>query len=165
MATGLTDAAGKVFGKEEIDRILSLPITQMRIELKHAYQDKAFTQEQFEDFVDRLAKVDNLGGQVALAKQAAEKREVGDPIDIELNSPAKQLLWAAVMTRMMRSDEKAKVSNSTLWKQMQDTVGFNNEAIGVSKVIARSLQNADTTFDWGAPGTWFYTTRKRTISI
>lgn len=156
MATGLTDAAGKVFGKEEIDRILSLPITQMRIELKHAYQDKAFTQEQFEDFVDRLAKVDNLGGQVAVAKQAAAKREVGDPIDIELNSPAKQLLWAAVMTRMMRSDEKAKVSASPLWKQMQDTVGFNNEAIGVSKVIARSLQNADTTFDWGAPGTWFY---------
>ncbi len=156
MATGLTDAAGKVFGKEEIDRILSLPITQMRIELKHAYQDKAFTQEQFESFVDRLAKVDNLGGQVAIAKQAADKREVGDAIDIELNTPAKQLLWAAVMTRMMRSDEKAKVSGSKLWSQMQDTVGFNNEAIGVSKVIARSLQNADTTFDWGAPGTWFY---------
>ncbi len=156
MANGLSDAAAKVFGKEEIDRILSLPMTQMRIELKHAYQDKAFTQEQFEDFVDRLAKVDNLGTQVTIAKQAADKREVGDAIDIELNSPAKQLLWAAVMTRMMRSDEKAKVSNSNLWKQMQDTVGFNNEAIGVSKVIARSLQNADTTFDWGAPGTWFY---------
>ncbi|MDI1226467.1 MAG: hypothetical protein PSY14_02130 [bacterium] len=156
MATGLTDAAAKVFGKEEIDRILSLPITQMRIELKHAYQDKEFTQEQFESFVDRLAKVDNLNGQAALAKQAAEKREVGDAIDIELNSPAKQLLWAAVMTRMMRADEKAKVSSSKLWTQMQDTVGFNNEAIGVSKVIARSLQNSDTTFDWGAPGTWFY---------
>lgn len=156
MATGLTDAAAKVFGKEEIDRILSLPITQMRIELKHAYQDKEFTQEQFESFVDRLAKVDKLGDQVALAKQAAEKREVGDAIDIELNSPAKQLLWAAVFTRMMRADEKAKVSSSKLWSQMQDTVGFNNEAIGVSKVIARSLQNADTTFDWGAPGTWFY---------
>ena len=156
MANGLSDAAGKVFGKEEIDRILSLPITQMRIELKHAYQDKKFSAEQFDDFVDRLAKVDNLGGQVAIAKQAAEKREVGDAIDIELNSPAKQLLWAAVFTRMMRADEKAKVSASPLWKQMQDTVGFNNEAIGVSKVIARSLQNADTTFDWGAPGTWFY---------
>jgi hypothetical protein len=156
MFESLKKSAGKVFGGgEEIDRILDLPMTKLRLELKQAFQDKKFTQEQYEDFVDRLSKVDDISSQAGLAKQAAVDRKVESEIDIELNSPAKQLLWAATFARMM-DEGKAPLAQSTLWKQMQGTIGMHNEAIAVSKVIAASMQNDDTTFDWGQPGSWFY---------
>ncbi|MBI1215457.1 MAG: hypothetical protein GC185_06540 [Alphaproteobacteria bacterium] len=156
MFDGLKKSAGKVFGGgEEIDRILSLPITKLRIELKQAFQDKKFTQEQFDDFTARLSQVDDITAQLELAKKAVSDRKVESEIDIELNSPAKQLLWAAALTRMMDGG-KSPVAQSGLWKQLKSTIGVHNEAIAVSKVIASSMQNDDTTFDWGQPGSWFY---------
>lgn len=155
MANGLQQLANRIFGGDEVDRILALPVTQLRIELKHAFQDKEFTEAQFNGFVERLAQVDDIAAQVDIAKKAVENRAVDSEIDIELNSPAKQLLWAAVLTRMMHTGTEP-VARSTLWKQMQGTIGVNNEAIGVAKVISRSLQNDAVTFEWGQPGTWFY---------
>lgn len=155
MAQGLQKLANKLFGGDEVDRILAMPITQLRLELKHAYQDKEFSEEQFNDFLDRLSKVDDISSQIDIAKKAVDERAVDAAIDIELNSPAKQLLWAAVFTRMMHTGTEP-VARSTLWKQMQETIGVNNESIGVAKVISRSLQNDNVTFEYGQPGTWFY---------
>ncbi|MDE1153980.1 MAG: hypothetical protein PW788_15725 [Micavibrio sp.] len=156
MALKLKSAVKKVFGNnEEIDRILALPMTQLRLELKQAFQDRSFTEENFNDFVERLSKVDDITKQIPIAKKAAVDREVASELDIELNSPAKQLLWGATLTRMM-SAGKEPVARSRLWDQLQGTVGMHNEAISVSKIIAGSLQNDDTTFDWGQPGSWFY---------
>ena len=155
MAQGLQKLANKLFGGDEVDRILAMPMTQLRLELKHAYQDKEFSEEQFNDFLDRLSKVDDISSQLDLAKKAVGERAVDAAIDIELNSPAKQLLWAAVFTRMMHTGTEP-VARSTLWKQMQETIGVNNESIGVAKVISRSLQNDNVTFEYGQPGTWFY---------
>lgn len=142
-------------GGEELDRILGLPITQLRRELKASYLDKKFTAEQFDDFIVRLGNVGDLGKQVEIAKQAAAKHEVASELDIELNTPAKTLLWAAVLTRMMDKMEEP-VATSRLWKQMKETIGFHNESIILSKVIDASLQNDDVTFDFGQPGSWFY---------
>lgn len=156
MATGLTQIAGNFFGgQDEVDRILGLPITRLRLDLKHHYQDKKFTEDEFNAFIDRLGKADDLGNQAEIAKKAAVDRKVNDELDIELDTPAKQLLWAAVFTRMMHSG-KEPVVRSPLWYQMQGTIGVNNEEIGTSYIINRSLQNKDVTFNWGQPGSWFY---------
>ena len=143
-------------GQEEVDRILSLPITQLRIELKKAFQEQKFTQEQFDDFVTRLVAVDpRIEQQVTLAREAVANREVNSELDIELNTPAKTTLWAAALTLMM-DQGKAPLPESRIWKQVGETIGIHNESIMVSEVIAKSMQNDDVTFAWGQPGTWFY---------
>jgi len=156
MLDSFKKATASLFGGgEEMDRILSLPITQLRLELKTATKEKKFTQEAFEAFTAKLAGIEDLSAQIAVAKKAALERKVENELDIELNTPAKQLLWAAVLARMMDAG-KEPVVRSELWKQLQGTIGLHNEAIGVSKVLSASLQNDDVTFDWGGPGSWFY---------
>src|SRR5436190_303105 len=128
MDTGLKNLASNLFkGGDEVDRILGLPITQMRIELKNRFQDKAFSEDDFNDFVERLGKIDDISSQADIAKKAAVDRKVSDELDIELNTPAKQLLWAAVLTRMMHTGNKATgpVSRSPLWNQIQGTLGVS----------------------------------------
>ena len=148
MAFNFTKAVKKAFsGKDEVDRILDLPITKLRLELKAQFQEKKFTQEQFEAFVEKLAKVDDLGTQLDFAKNAVEKKEVESEIDIELNSPAKQLLWAAVITRLMDAATEGPVAQTRLWKQLQGTIGVHNECIIVSKMLSSALQNDDVTFE------------------
>ena len=155
MVFNLTKAVKKVFtGKDEVDRILDLPITKLRLELKERFQEKKFTQEQFDAFVEKLAKVDDLGAQLDFAKGAVEKKEVESEIDIELNSPARQLLWAAVVTRLMDAATEGPVAQTRLWKQLQNTIGVHNECIIVSKMLSSALQNDDVTFELGQPGTW-----------
>lgn len=158
MVFSLKKAAKGVFGigGEEMDRIQELPMTQLRLELKTHWQEKKFTPEQYDEFVEKLSKVDDLKGQVAIAKAATEKGEVDSEIDIELNSPAKQLLWAAVLTRLMDAAEEHPVAQTGLWKQLQGTIGINNEAITVSKMLSQAIQNDDVTYAWGQPGSWFY---------
>lgn len=158
MLKGLKQAATKAFGgQDEVDRILALPITQLRLELKKAFQEKKFTAAQFADFTVRVEKMDpRVKEQVLVAKAASEKREVQSALDIELNSPAKQLLWAATLVRMMDGG-KEPVTRSRLWKQLKDqSIGVHNEEIAVSVALSKSLQNDDVTFDWGQPGSWFY---------
>lgn len=157
MLDSFKKAADSLFGSrgEEMDRIAAMPLTPLRIELKNATQQKKFTQEQFDDFVARLSAIENISAQVAVAAKAVENRAVDNDLDIELNSPAKQLLWAATLARMMDAG-KEPVERSTLWKQLEGSIGVHNEAIGVAKVLSASMQNDDVTFDWGAPGSWFY---------
>jgi len=155
MLDGLKKAANNFFGGEEMDRILGLPITQLRLDLKKAFQEKKFNAQQFDDFVTRINAFENIPEQVEVARKAIANRSVEDDLDIELNTPAKQLLWAATLTRMM-DDGKDPVERSPLWSQLQNTIGLHNEGIAVAKVISASLQNDDATFDWGAPGSWFY---------
>jgi len=153
-------AAQSIFGGgEELDRILALPMTQLRLELKLAWQDQKFSQPQFDAFVEKLAKVGDLGAQAEVAAGAIEKQAVDSELDIELNTPAKQLLWAATVTRLMdvRTEKKeGPVGNSALWKQLLGTIGLHNEAITVSKMLSASIQNDSVTFAWGQPGSWFY---------
>jgi hypothetical protein len=158
MVFSLKKAAKGVFGigGEEMDRIQELPMTQLRLELKAHWQEKKFDAQQYDAFVEKLSKVDDLKGQVAIAKAATEKGEVESEIDIELNSPAKQLLWAAALTRLMDAAEEHPVAQTGLWKQIQGTIGVNNEAIMVSKMLSQSIQNDDVTYGWGQPGSWFY---------
>lgn len=158
MLESLKEAASQVFGGgEELDRIYQQPITQLRIELKQAFQLRVFTQEQYDDFVSRLVRVEgaDIGAQQAIAATAAEKREVESVLDIELDTPGKQLLWAATLTRMM-DEGKSPIAKSTLWQQLQDTIAVRNEQIRTARVIATSLQNDDVTFAYGQPGSWFY---------
>ncbi len=158
MQFSLKRAAKNVFGigGEEMDRIAELPMTKLRLELKEAWQEKKFTAEQYDAFVEKLAKVDDLKDQAAIAKAATEKAEVENELDIELNTPAKQLLWAATLTRLMDAAEEGPVAQTRLWKQLQDTMGVYNEAIRISKMLALSMQNDDVTYSWGQPGSWFY---------
>ena len=153
MLDNFKKATESLFGArgEEMDRIMSLPITQLRLELKAATQKKKFTQEDFDAFADKLSALEDMGGQVAIAKQAALDRKVENELDIELNTPAKQLLWAASIARMMDAGEEP-VARSELWKQVQGTIGVYNETIRVSKVLSASMHNDDVTFDWGEPG-------------
>lgn len=151
-------AFGATFGVggEEMDRIVELPMSQLRLELKNAWQEKKFTAEQYDAFVEKIAKVDNLKDQVAIAKAATEKKEVESELDIELNSPAKQLLWAAVLTRLMDASTTGPVAQTKLWKQLTGSMGVHNESIRVSKMLSLSMQNDDVTYGWGQPGSWFY---------
>jgi len=155
MLDGLKKAAANFFGGEEMDRILALPITQLRLDLKKAFQEKKFDAQQYDDFVERLRAFDDISSQIDIAKKAVADREVDSELDIELNTPAKQLLWAATLTRMMDAGTEP-VERSKLWSQLQGTIGLHNEGIAVAKVISASLQNDDVTFDWGVPGSWFY---------
>lgn len=158
MVFSLKRAAKNVFGigGEEMDRIAELPMTQLRLELKNAFQDKKFDMPMFEAFVEKLSKVDDLKGQVEIAKGAIAKGEVESELDIELNTPAKQLLWAAVMTRMMDDAEDGPLAQKPIWKQLQNTMGVYNESIRISKMLSLSMQNDDVTYSWGQPGSWFY---------
>lgn len=157
MANGLKNRINKVTrANEEIDRLLGLPINQVRMELKHAFQDRALPEEQYNDMLDRLQKQGGISPkQMDIARRAAIERKVDVESDIELNSPEKQLLWAVVFARMMTTS-KDPLARSTLWSQMQKTIGVNNEEISMARIIDRSLQNAETRFRWGQPGTWFY---------
>jgi hypothetical protein len=158
MAFSLKRAVNNAFGigGQEMDRIAELPMTQLRLELKNAWQDKKFTQEMYDDFVARLAKVDDLKGQKDIAKGAVEKGEVENELDIELNTPAKQLLWAATLTRLMDASTDSPVAQKRLWKQLQDTMGVYNESIRIGNMLMLSMQNEDVTYSWGQPGSWFY---------
>jgi len=155
MLDSLKKAAANFFGGEEMDRILGLPITQLRLDLKKAFQEKKFDAQQFDDFVERIRVFDDISSQIDIAKKAVNDRAVENELDIELNTPAKQLLWAATLTRMMDGGTEP-VERSKLWGQLQSTIGLHNEGIAVAKVISASLQNDDVTFDWGMPGSWFY---------
>jgi Mg-chelatase subunit ChlD len=155
MLDSLKKAASNFFGGEEMDRILGLPITQLRLDLKKAFKEKKFDAQQFDAFVERIRTFDDISTQIDIAKKAVNDREVADELDIELNTPAKQLLWAATLTRMMDAGREP-VERSKLWGQLQGTIGLHNEGIAVAKVISASLQNDDVTFDWGTPGSWFY---------
>lgn len=156
MLDKLRQAAGGVFGGDEVDRILSLPLTSMRMELKDAFRNKAFTQEQFDAMAGRLLALDpRIEGQLAVVQKAMAARALDDALEIELNTPAKTTLWAAALTRMMHTG-KEPIATTKLWAQMKDSIGLFNEGIIVSEVISRSLQNDEVTYDWGQPGTWFY---------
>lgn len=161
MSGHLKTSANKAFHqKDEIDVILDMPITKLRLELKDAFQEKKFTAEQYEDFVQRLSQIGDLDGQAAIAREAAQERSVENTLDIELNNDSKQLLWAATITHMM-STGKESIVFSPLWKQIEGSIGVHNEAITVANVIVQSLQNEDVTFDWGHPGSWFYRDPKK----
>jgi len=157
MLDNFKKAADSLFGSrgEEMDRIAAMPLTNLRIELKTATQQQKFTQEQFDDFTARLSVVEDISAQLAVARKAVGARAVDNDLDIELNTPAKQLLWAATLARAMDAG-KEPIERSTLWKQLEGSIGVHNEAIGVAKVLSASMQNDDVTFDWGAPGSWFY---------
>ena len=159
MVFSLKKAAKNVFGigGEEMDRIAELPMTQMRLELKNAFQDKKFDAPMFDAFVEKLLKFDGgLKDQIEIVKGAIANGEVESELDIEVNTPAKQLLWAAALTRMMDDAEEGPLAQKRIWKQLQDTMGVYNESIRISKMLSLSMQNDDVTYSWGQPGTWFY---------
>ena len=152
----LRQKADAFFGGDEVDRILALPITQIRLDLKKAFNDKKFSAEDFEAMVERLKQIDpKLDTQIDIVREAIAKREVAEPLDIELDTPAKTALWAAGFMRLME-DGEAPLAQSRIWEQMQDSIGVFNEGIRVARVISSSLSNKDATFDWGQPGSWFY---------
>ncbi len=141
---------------EEIDRILALPLTQVRLSLKQAFKARSYTDDQFADTIAALTQIEPaIAAQVAVARAAVDAREVRDALDIELDTPAKTALWAATLMRLMQ-DGTAPVADSRLWGQIQQTVGIFNEEIRVAKVISASLQNNDVSFSWGQPRSWFY---------
>lgn len=151
-------AQGLFGGGDEVDRILALPITQIRLDLKKAFQGKSFSADDFEKTVARLMPLDpNLAPQLAVVRQAIKDRAVANVLDIELDTPAKTALWAAAFMRMMEEGaEHGPLVQAKIWGQMKDSLGIFNEGIRVARVISSSLQNDDATFDWGQPGSWFY---------
>lgn len=152
----LRQTAQEMFGGEEVDRILALPMTQLRLELKTAFNQKNFSADDFENVVTRLKDIDpSIDAQVAVVRKALADRAVDDALDIKLDTPAKTALWAAAFMRLME-EGKEPLAQSPIWAQMQDSIGIFNEGIRVAKVISSSLQNKDVTFDWGQPGSWFY---------
>ena len=152
----LRNTARRTFGGDDVDRILALPMTNLRLELKKAFSEKKFTQEQYDDFTARLLKLDlATKNQADLAGKAIKNREVNSEMDIELDTPAKQILWAAALTRIMDSHD-APIAQTKIWRQIKDTIAVHNESVTVSDVISKSFQNDDVTFDWGQPGSWFY---------
>lgn len=152
----LKQTAQDLFGGDEVDRILALPITQVRLALKDAFNKKTFSGDDFENIVLRLKEIDpTITRQLDVVRHALAHREVEDALDIQLDTPAKTALWAAAFMRLME-EGKEPLAQSRIWSQMQDSIGLFNEGIRVSKVISSSLQNRDVTFDWGQPGSWFY---------
>lgn len=152
----LKQTAQDLFGGDEVERILALPITQVRLDLKQAFNKKSFSAEDFESIVTRLQQIDpTIARQLDVVRKAMADRAVDDALDIELDTPAKTALWAAAFMRLME-DGKEPLAKSRIWSQMQDSIGLFNEGIRVAKVISASLQNNEVTFDWGQPGTWFY---------
>lgn len=152
----LRQTAQDLFGGDEVDRILALPITQLRLELKSAFNKKDFSAEDFESIVARLRDIEpGIDAQVAVVRKALSERAVDDALDIKLDTPAKTALWAAAFMRLME-EGKEPLAQSRIWAQMQDSIGVFNEGIRVAKVISASQQNKDVTFDWGQPGSWFY---------
>lgn len=148
--------AQDVIGGDEIDRILALPMTQVRLDLKAAFSGKSFSAEDFEAIVSRLQQIDPLiARQVDVVRKAMPARAVEDAFDIELDTPVKTALWAAAFMRLME-DGKEPLAKSRLWAQMQESIGIFNEEIRVARVISSSLQNDAVTFGWGQPGSWFY---------
>lgn len=162
MAKSLTDIAKGAFGGgEEIDRIISLPITGLRLELKDAFRKKTFTEEQYNDFVSRVSALEgeDVAAQVKLAESAIQDRKVASPLDIDFSTPAKQLLWAAALTRIMhlrQELEEGPIVHAEIWKQLQGTIAARDEMIRNGRVVYASLQNDDTSISWGQPGSWFY---------
>jgi hypothetical protein len=154
----LSQKAQDLFGgdPEEMDRILALPINRLRLSLKEAFDSKEkFSDSDFAAFVGQLTALNpNIAEQAAVAMIAVQKGAAPSARDIEINTPEKQLLWAAVLARL--SKEKKPVTSLELWQQLQENSYLRNESIMVSKVIHQSLQNDDATFAWGAPGSWFY---------
>lgn len=146
--------------QDEIDIILDMPITQLRLELKTVFEGKKFTEQEFESFIDRLSQLGGLGRQLDYAKKAVVDGALDSALDIELNNENKQLLWAAVVTRMMAT-AKESVALSPLWKQLEGSIGVHNEGITIAHTLASSLQNDDVTFDFGHPGSWFYRDPKK----
>lgn len=138
-----------------MDRILAQPLMQLRLELKQAYKDRKFDPQQFDDFLARLRDIGISGKLEKSARAVVEKRAARDVLDIELNTPAKQLLWAAVLTRM-QDDDKGLVEHSVFWQQIRQSIGVHNESIMVSRLLTTLVRNEDVTFSWGGPGSWFY---------
>lgn len=164
MGKSLADMTRQLFAgarnQDEIDRILSMPLTPLRLELIEAKRRKRFTQEEFDSFVSRLSAVGKITHLFDAGRRAIETGEVRDPREIEMNADYKQLYWTAVITRMMHTGDKP-VAETKFWKQYLSTIAFHNEAITVANLIERSLQNDSATFGWGEPGSWFWQDRKR----
>lgn len=148
--------------KDLLDRILADPFSRLQLELKHAFLEKSFPQEKFDSFVQRLSALGDIRTQLPLAAEAVANGEVARPLDIELKTKYKQLLWAAVLTRQMdmgKSDDPEKVKTATdygLWQQLVTHPTSYNQMIFVAQVIRRSLQNENVTYRWGQPDEWFY---------
>jgi hypothetical protein len=152
----LKSTVNKLFSGEDIDRIIAEPMTQLRLRLKKQFSKKKFTEESFEEFLSDLKKIDpQIEKQIAVARAAIENREVRDTLDIELNTPAKQILWASVIARLSATG-KEPVVQSKFWGQLINATGFYNQAISTARLLSESIQNTDTTFSWGQPGSWFY---------
>ena len=127
----LRNTARRTFGGDDVDRILALPMTNLRLELKKAFSEKKFTQEQYDDFTARLLKLDlATKNQADLAGKAIKNREVNSEMDIELDTPAKQILWAAALTRIMDRRPDIVVSGINHGANLGDDVTYSGTVAG-----------------------------------